>query len=234
MRVKVCLKDGRSFTFGETAIFEDKEAGRIVLGCGKVSGGRLLAPGNPWAASKYKYEDESSIAYRWQDVDHFEIRDKNEPVEEPRKADTETATKPCPFCGGENIEVVDNSDPNTGEQDWLICCGNCGSAFIASNDAMPCTRSDLIKRWNNRTWKTAAPKDGIWYWPIAVTKEGENLFTHDSVRTMEKALQQFSIWEDFYNYKIAEAWVEDSNGKRIEVERRWTVKEEGDANGNPE
>ena len=66
--------------------------------------------------------------------------------------------KPCPFCGGKEIEIVDNSDLVTGEKDWIICCKNCESAFIASNDAMPCSRSELIARWNSRT-RTERPKE---------------------------------------------------------------------------
>lgn len=142
---------------------------------------------------------------------------------------TDETLMPCPFCGGEDIVVVDNSDPNTGEQDWLICCGNCGSAFIASNDAMPVTRGELIERWNSRTRVKRPEKSGVWYWPMAITENGEKLFTYDSVFTVEKALEQFSIWADHYDYKIKEAWIERTDGKRIEVERRWMeVKEDAE------
>lgn len=58
--------------------------------------------------------------------------------------------KPCPFCGSLEIIIVDNHDPVTGGEDWIIECGGCASAFIASNDGMPCSRSELIARWNRR------------------------------------------------------------------------------------
>lgn len=58
--------------------------------------------------------------------------------------------KPCPFCGNQEIQIVDNSDHDTGDEDWIIECRGCGSAFIASNDGMPCSRSELIARWNRR------------------------------------------------------------------------------------
>lgn len=61
----------------------------------------------------------------------------------------------------------------------------------------------------------------VWYWPKATTEDGEKLFTYDSVVTKEKALNQFSIWADHYGYKIKEAWIERTDGKRIKVERRW-------------
>ena len=68
----------------------------------------------------------------------------------------------------------------------------------------------------------------VWYYPMAYTVDGETLFTYDST-TKEKALKQFSIWEDHYGYKIKEAWLQDSNGNRIvDVEKRW-VEKEGDS-----
>lgn len=144
------------------------------------------------------------------------------------------ALKPCPFCGSSDVQVIDNPDINTGEEDWLICCGKCGGAFIASNDAMPVTRSELIARWNDRTWNTPALKDGIRYWPMAKTKDGDNLTVYNSVHTIEKALQQFNVWEEFYGYKIEEAWIRSTDGRRIDVEHRWTAEGEGGASGNPE
>lgn len=58
--------------------------------------------------------------------------------------------KPCPFCGSLEITIKDNYDPVIEEEDWIIECGGCGTAFIASNDGMPCSRSELIARWNRR------------------------------------------------------------------------------------
>ena len=62
----------------------------------------------------------------------------------------EVKLKPCPFCGYGKPMIEDNSTvefPN----DWIIQCGGCGTAFIASNDGLPCTRNELIDRWNRRT-----------------------------------------------------------------------------------
>lgn len=58
--------------------------------------------------------------------------------------------KPCPFCGNSRVDIEDNSDKFTGEEDWIIICEGCESAFISSNDGMPCTKSELIERWNRR------------------------------------------------------------------------------------
>ncbi|MGN0706605.1 MAG: hypothetical protein ACI4JC_01215 [Faecalibacterium sp.] len=65
---------------------------------------------------------------------------------------------------------------------------------------------------------------GAYFWPIAITEKGEKLFTSNSLFTMEKALEQFSIWEDHYGYKIKKAWIERTDGKRYEAHRTWIEK----------
>ena len=57
--------------------------------------------------------------------------------------------KPCPFCGNADLEIIDNSSDE--EEDYLICCEGCGGAFMASNDAMPVSKEELIEKWNRRT-----------------------------------------------------------------------------------
>lgn len=61
----------------------------------------------------------------------------------------------------------------------------------------------------------------VWYWPMAITEDGERLFTYDNVSTKEKAVNQLSIWENHYGYKIKTAWIDCANGQRIAVERTW-------------
>ena len=68
------------------------------------------------------------------------------------------------------------------------------------------------------------------YYPIAITEDSEKLFTYDSVSTVEKALQQFSIWENHYGYTLKEAWIGCTDGTRIEAERRWVTTRKGDDN----
>ena len=58
--------------------------------------------------------------------------------------------KPCPFCGDTRVTIEDNSDACTGEEDWIILCEGCQSAFISSNDGLPCTKTELIERWQRR------------------------------------------------------------------------------------
>lgn len=61
----------------------------------------------------------------------------------------ELRIKPCPFCGSEDIEVVDNSTED--EKDWILQCNGCNTAVIASNeDCMPVDLVELIRRWNRR------------------------------------------------------------------------------------
>ena len=73
MKVKICLKNGESFKYNETAVFEDAEAGRVVLMWGKVSGGRL---DGSWGSgvSKYRIDEISTVAWSWEDIDHLEVR----------------------------------------------------------------------------------------------------------------------------------------------------------------
>ena len=73
MRVKIFLKSGKEFEFNETAVFEDEEAGRVVLMWGKVSGGRL---NGGWGSgiSKYRLDEISCALWDWSDVDRVEVR----------------------------------------------------------------------------------------------------------------------------------------------------------------
>lgn len=72
------------------------------------------------------------------------------------------------------------------------------------------------------------------YWPMAkyiyTTFSGkentEKLFTTEPAITMQKALEQFSLWEG--NFSIIEVWIdvyEDGEKvDRLEVVRTWQVK----------
>lgn len=74
----------------------------------------------------------------------------------------------------------------------------------------------------------------VLYWPMAKAGEdGETkLFTYDAALTLQKALDQFTIWERDYHYHITEAWIqvtEDGKEARLDVERVWRVKERSKA-----
>jgi len=56
--------------------------------------------------------------------------------------------KPCPFCGSEDIEVIDNSTDD--EEDYILQCNGCDTAVIASNECMPEDLVGLIRHWNRR------------------------------------------------------------------------------------
>lgn len=58
------------------------------------------------------------------------------------------------------------------------------------------------------------------YWPMAITENGDRLFTYESVRHKKDALRQFEIWTTI-GYKIKTAWIDCANGKRINIERTW-------------
>ena len=72
------------------------------------------------------------------------LRSRSAPVEM-----TGEGLKPCPFCGNKDVEIIDNS--NELEEDYLICCEGCGGAFMASNEAMPVSKAELVEKWNRRT-----------------------------------------------------------------------------------
>ena len=73
MEVKIVFKSGKTEKYNETAVFDDKEAGRIVFMWGKVSGGRLNGGlGN--GVSPYRIDEISHIAINRSDIDHIEVR----------------------------------------------------------------------------------------------------------------------------------------------------------------
>lgn len=52
---------------------------------------------------------------------------------------------PCPFCGGENIKLVDMA----GWETWCKSCHAC--AGCTDNDGEPFSREQAIAAWNRRT-----------------------------------------------------------------------------------
>lgn len=72
--------------------------------------------------------------------------------------------------------------------------------------------------------------NGNWFYPRATLRNGDNvgISTYNPFR-LNVALLQFDVWLDS-GYDIKEAWLQSIDGRRIEVERRWALKE-GDANG---
>ena len=56
-----------------------------------------------------------------------------------------TELKPCPFCGGTDIESY-QVKPSWTNPYWRIGCPNCGRYFVAAD----CTEEEAIKAWNRR------------------------------------------------------------------------------------
>lgn len=50
--------------------------------------------------------------------------------------------------------------------------------------------------------------DETQYWPMAIAENGDVLFTDSACCSEEKCIAQFHIWEEHYNYRIKEAWIE--------------------------
>lgn len=130
----------------------------------------------------------------------------------------EIRLKPCPFCGSNKVYIEDNSPEDEPNTDWILQCDGCGTAFIASNDGMPCTRGQLAGRWNRRTAPAAETRGGdpVFYWPRAITRDGQELWTYDSFLTINEALKVFTNWEVGYDYQIKEAWIDTTDGRRVD------------------
>ena len=58
------------------------------------------------------------------------------------------------------------------------------------------------------------------YWPMAITEDGQKLFTYESATSISECVNQFEIWENHYHYKIKEAWI-DHDGKRTYYVKKW-------------
>ena len=69
--------------------------------------------------------------------------------------------------------------------------------------------------------------DFFQYSPMARAKDGQVLFTYDSLDTLEEAVKQFDIWKDHYHYDIIEAWIDVSNHgnkvKTIRYKQKWVA-----------
>ena len=64
------------------------------------------------------------------------------------------------------------------------------------------------------------------YWPMAMTKDGEKLFTQDAATSAEECYKQFDIWQNHYHYDIKEAWFDKhtkDGGIRYHCSRVWKV-----------
>ena len=71
MNVKVYMKTGETYEYKETAIFDDAEAGRLVLAYGKLKGCRTNLSGR--LARHYMFNEIDHLSYRWCDVKKVEI-----------------------------------------------------------------------------------------------------------------------------------------------------------------
>ena len=66
----------------------------------------------------------------------------------------ELEPKNCPFCGGE-AKVVWNTNPETNEPNYAVCCLECGIALISVNaeeqsSGFFSSRWDAVRTWNRR------------------------------------------------------------------------------------
>lgn len=67
--------------------------------------------------------------------------------------------------------------------------------------------------------------NGNWFYPRAILQNRDNAgIDFCSPLRLDAALRQFDIWLDS-GYEIKEAWLQSIDGRRLEVERRWAIKE---------
>lgn len=50
------------------------------------------------------------------------------------------------------------------------------------------------------------------YWPMAITTDGEKLFTYEPALTEEGAIRQIDFWKNEYGFQIERAWVDEKEG----------------------
>ena len=72
--------------------------------------------------------------------------------------------------------------------------------------------------------KKMADAQNYRYWPMAISLSGEKLWTYDCVLSLREAEEQIEFWESECGYIIKEAWVDRSDGKRIELKKAWVRK----------
>lgn len=67
--------------------------------------------------------------------------------------------------------------------------------------------------------------NGNWFYPRALLHNGDSvgIGIYTPMR-LDKALEQFDIWI-YSGYVIDENWLQTIDGRRIEVEKRWVIKE---------
>lgn len=74
------------------------------------------------------------------------------------------------------------------------------------------------------------------YYPMATTDSKsileQNLYISDGTTDLDKALNQFSIWEEHYGYNIIDAWIDIYDGYghtdkigRFNVKKVWEITE---------
>ena len=74
------------------------------------------------------------------------------------------------------------------------------------------------------------------YYPMATTDSksilGKTLYITDGTTDLDKALAQFSIWEEHYGYNIIDAWIDIYDGYahtdkigRFNVKKVWEITE---------
>ena len=70
------------------------------------------------------------------------------------------------------------------------------------------------------------------YWPMAICDDGYTAHTYDSCLTLDECKKVFKCWEEGYNYRLRELWVEvadpmdDGYCKRINVKKDYIFEEE--------
>lgn len=79
------------------------------------------------------------------------------------------------------------------------------------------------------------------YYPMATTDSKsileKNLYITDGTTDLDKALAQFSIWEEHYGYNIIDAWIDICDGYshkdkiwRFNVKKVWEITEHIEVN----
>ena len=102
--------------------------------------------------------------------------------------------KPCPFCGGDNTDII-SADIIAGTQYWRIHCYGCGCTQTPVSD-----KEEAIEKWNNRpsSWHTGTP-----------TEEGDYIVALDLCGLAYKVMYWNGVVFEYFNDGYINYQVED-------------------------
>jgi len=136
----------------------------------------------------------------------------------------------CPFCDDIFPFIFDYE-----QKDLEVTCPGCGRRMMLCS--MCDEECDWVEKYGCRMDKSHVSESVVIYWPsgtaVYALGKKEALFTYEGVILLEKAIEQFSVWEATFDH----ARIEDAkimvrmNEKLIKVlylKKDWVIDHEED------